>query len=762
MSTGPPAPEVSPADVAAVRAVLADDPDLDRGGLEGALRDRGTPLEGWALRAAVEAAGYVPERVDGLVRFRPADADDEGGRFREIRASMAFPAGGAGALRLRDQPTTVRWAALAVALLLAVPVVAGLLGLVGDGAVLTGDQALLGVRSLDVLGGDPPLVGQPSTSEVSGGGVRTYHPGPIEMYAFAPLVAVLGGWGMVVGAGLANLGCLLLTAWVALRRAGPWAALVVVVLLALLERSMGASLLVDPLSSNMWAIPLVAVLACCWAVAQGDLRLLPVTALVASWAAQQHLSAVLPTLSLVLFALAVLGVGWVRARRAGVSRTPVWPWLGSSVLVGLGCWLPVAIQQATGNPGNLTAVLEYSQAEGRTTTGLSEALGVTTHALWPVPVLLRTDVVAEDLLRPAGDAGVVLALAVGAALVMILHPGVARATKVLLGAALVLSAAGVVNTSNIPGSTGEALRLNHHRWTWTATTALLIGLVWGAATLLRPVVARRAAAISTRAPSRLGPAPALALVVAVVGIAAVASILVVPEREDAEDDPYASDLAQRTITAVERDAGGAGTVLLIPEGPAAELSITPAVTFALEDDGHQVLVPRRFDHYWGGHRAADGDTGEVAYRISSRGTSPAGPRGTLVARLLVDPDLEETTEVLEEELAGTELVINPRGDQLLSLGAYQRAVDTRAAIAAAPEDPFPAVLDPAVVSLMVNGGVDGVDVEPGVLQRHLEVLAREQTVWTQRHLYVFRLTPDEARTILDLQPEEDEVLDQPR
>ena len=460
------------------------------------------------------------------------------------RAVRRAPASDTPPVRLRDLSSRGRGLALLLAALLAVPFVVGLVRLETNDWMLTGDDALLGVRSLDVFGSDPPLVGQPSTSETAGGEVRTYHPGPIEMYGFAPLVAVLGEWGMVVGAAVANLASILLTAWVVLRRAGPNAALVAVVLLALFERSVGTAVLIDPLSSNMWGIPLVAVLACCWAVADGDVRLLPVTALVASWAAQQHLAAVAPTVVLVAFALAVLAVRRLRGGRAD-GDGPVLPWLAGSAVVGFVCWLPVIIQQLTGNPGNITAVIEYSGVEGRSTSGLGDALNVAANSLWPVPAIFRRGLTGTALLEPPGPGAVVLVVVVMAAVGLAAAPAVPRRVRLLLGSGLALAAAGLFNASNIPAETAEALRINLHRWIWPASTVLVVGVAWGLAGLLRPELAR----LGRTARGRLGqqaPVRRWATVGCVaVATAAILGSVAFPGPVGAEEDPYAAGVSRR-------------------------------------------------------------------------------------------------------------------------------------------------------------------------------------------------------------------------
>lgn len=757
---------------AEVGRVLSERPTVTLEELAAAVLAAGHPVDGQGLRSDIALLGFRPRQDEGgVIRFVAAPATPAPtSSSARAAASGAMPSWwsaiaeravhrasaeeGAPA-RLRDLSPRGRGVALLLAVLLALPFAVGLVRLEADDWIITGDDALLGLRSLDVFSADPPLVGQPSTSETAGGEIRTYHPGPIEMYAFAPLVALLGGWGMVVGAAAANLASILLTAWVILRRAGPNAGLAAVVLLALFERSVGTAVLIDPLSSNMWGIPLVAVLVCCWAVADGDVRLLPVTALFASWAAQQHLAAVAPTVVLVVFALAALGVRRIRAgRRNGAD--PVLPWLAGSAVVGAVCWLPVAIQQLTGDPGNITAVIEYTGVEGRSTSGLGDALDVAANSLWPVPAILRRGLTGTELLEAPGVGALVLVVVVMAAVGLAAARVVPRRVRLLLGAAMALTAAGLFNASNIPADTAEALRINLHRWIWPASTALVIGVTWGLTHVFRPEVerARRGARglVGGSRPARRWAATGAVIVAAAV----VAVVVVFPGAVTPDQDPYAAGLSQDALAAVQDDLGDVSQVLLIPEGPAAELSVVPALTFALERDGVSVVVPERIEYYWGPQRGAD-EGWDAAYRISGRAVSPAGPEGELIATLLVDPRLAATLGPLVAAAEATTPVVNAKGDEFLAAGSYGDAVDARMAVGLMATDPAAGLLDPAAVRLMLIGGLDGIDLDQGALQAHLDVLLDGRTVWDQARLLMFRLTDEEAQTILDSQEATEDV-----
>lgn len=654
--------------------------------------------------------------------------------------------------RLRDLDAVGRWVAAAVLLLLALPFVVSLVRLDLMNWTISGDDALLGLRSLDVFSGDAPLIGQPSTSETAGGGIRTYHPGPIEMYLFAPLVVVLGGWGMAVGGAVVNLLAVLTVAWVVLRRSGPGLALVAVAVLALIVRSVGLNFLADPVSSNMWGLPIVAVAVCCWAVADGDHRLLALTAVWASWAAQQHLAAVVPVVALVGSALVALAAGRLigrihqRPAPSGALR-----WLALAAALALVLWSPVIAQQLTGDPGNLTAVIDFAGAEGRTTLGFPKALHITVRAFWPVPVVLNHDLVGNDLITDPGSlaTAATLMIVVIAATIALL-PAAHRQARLLLATGLVLLPAGLANTSNIPGNTAEVLRLNSYRWIWPCSTLLIVGLVWAAGGLVGPAVAARARRRfgrerSLRFRSLASPSVAVAVTAAV-----VVSGIIVTGSDDRPVEPHISSLARQALAAVRGDMGDAGTVLLIAGGPAAELAIVPSIAFALERSGTSVAVPRRVGGYFGRERVVDGEDYDVAYVVSGLGRGSGRPvvPGRVVADLVVDGRMRATIDELSPSLARSVPVINARGEGMISRRDGIKGVSLRLAVRAMPDDPTAALLNPDLLEMIAVDGVDGVDVDASALDRHRRLLAEGRNVWSDRRLLVLRLEQGEVDTLL--------------
>ncbi|MCB0972040.1 MAG: hypothetical protein KDA97_11090, partial [Acidimicrobiales bacterium] len=82
--------------------------------------------------------------------------------------------------------------AAAMAALLVAPFVVSATRALDREYLPSGDDALIGLRALDVGTADTPLVGQPSTSHLYGPDDGTSHPGPIEFFWLALPVRALG------------------------------------------------------------------------------------------------------------------------------------------------------------------------------------------------------------------------------------------------------------------------------------------------------------------------------------------------------------------------------------------------------------------------------------------------------------------------------------------------------------------------------------------------------------------------------------------
>ena len=524
-----------------------------------------------------------------------------------------------------------RLVAALVGLLLVLPVAVSAGRAVADDWVPSGDEAVIAVRVHDVLSTDPPLTGLPSTSDLYGTGIRTMHPGPIEFYLLALPARLLGPQlGLLLGAGAFTAASLLISAWVVLRRAGPGVALWVSVLLTWTTWSTGTAVLTDPISSNVGGYPLLAAAVLAWALLLGDLRLLPLAVGVVSFAAQQHLAMVIPAGAVVV--VAVVGVVLELRRRWSVpeERAGALRWIGGAVLVAGVLWLPVAIDQVTGDPGNLTAVARFSGDEGRASLGTTDAVDAVLRVAGPPPLQLSRDVTGHDLTRDLGAAASGRRRGRARRTGRAEHPGVDAATGALaaLGpVGLALAAAGFLATTSVPDSL-EAGRINLYRWSW-----VLAFVVWWAAGWLAARAAARWAPVAVPPVRRAAPVLALGTIVVIL----VAS-LATTGPDDARRDAQAFAIDRQLGDTVDQRFGDEGPVMVLDDGTAANLSTAPALIARLVDEGTAVqLPPGRLDSY-GSDRAFDPETVGSVLLVASRFGALEGLPGRLVEEYRLTPE----------------------------------------------------------------------------------------------------------------------------
>jgi hypothetical protein len=653
----------------------------------------------------------------------------------------AGPSGDDPGRRLRDLGPHQRLIAAALAVLLLVPVAVSAGRAIADDWLPSGDEAVIAVRVHDVLTADPPLTGLPSTSDLYGTGIRTRHPGPIEFYLLALPVRLLGPQlGLLLGAGAIAGTSLLVCAWVALRRAGPAVALGVGVLLVATTWSTGTAVLTDPISSNVGGYPLLAATVLAWALLLGDLRLLPLAVGVVSFVAQQHLGVVIPALAVA--AVGVVGVFLaLRERWADrAARRSALAWVGGGVLVGAVLWLPVAIDQVTGDPGNITAILRFSGDEGRASLGHREATSAVLRSAAPPPLQLRRDVTGLDLTQPLGAVRTLLGAAVLVALagLTVLAWRRHRPLAALGPVGLVLAAAGFLATTSVPDSF-ESRRINLYRWSWALALVVWWAAGWG--------VARVAAARADRVPGpvrALRPAgPVLALGVA--GAVVVAS-LATSGPDDARRDAGAFDVDRRLRAVAVDEVADDGPVMVVADGSAAGLSVAPAIIARLVEEGVDVQVPAERTDAYGDHRAFDPATAGSVLVVASAFGPLAPIPGTALAEVELTPATAAVVERLVTAARSAPVVRSDRAPELragLDPGVAtltDHAIDTMAA------GPSEALRSPHVLDLLLAGYLDSPVFGRADLEAMREALPRQRTLWADDRVALRRLTVEELRT----------------
>lgn len=549
--------------------------------------------------------------------------------------------------RLRDLDRRGRVVAALAGLLLLVPIASSLLRAVDQGWVPSNDEAQIVLRARDVLSADPPLVGQPSTAGIYAEDHPARHPGPIEFYLLAVPVRALGStWGTLLTVAAITGASVLLTAWAAFRRAGPAVGLGAVVLVAAVTWSTGTAVLTDPISSNVGGYPLLAGTALAWALWAGDRRLWPLAMAVWSFTAQQHLAVLGPAGVVVVWGVlgAVLAV-----RRAGAWRESV-RWAVAAVVVGFVCWLPPLLDQAFGD-GNLRYILGFSREGERGSVGLGAGVRAAGRAVGAPPLFLRRDFDGGDLIAGFGRAatasavlGLVVALAVAVVSARLVRD---RQRVVLVATGLVLAAAGIVTTANVPDSS-EHLRINFYRWTWPVAVAVWGAAAWALVEVVRPRLAARVSRPSWAATA--APVVVLVVVAAVAGFAATGDGVSDRRRDDLLFR-FEARAADAVLDVIDRDR----SVHIVTRGQAAFLAVTPALVVALEEAGVDVrLEPTMADIVdeaqsagFGPHRLDLGDDpGARIHVVTGHDPLPDVPGEVVASEDLSAPVEERVADVL--------------------------------------------------------------------------------------------------------------------
>lgn len=239
-----------------------------------------------------------------------------------------------------------------------------------DGWRPAGDQAIIATRAFDVFTSRTPLVGQYSDSSSV-----THHPvkslGPM-LYWLLALPARLGSPGtLTLTIGLVNVLATIGVVVLARRRGGLVLMFATALALVLVCRSLAPEVLHDVWNPSAALLPFTLLIFLCWSVACGEYRLLPITALVASFVVQCQLTYLLPSVGL----LAIAAAGLLASRAAwrtdlqtppGAGRGRARWWALAALLLALACWTPPIVDQLTERPGNLTAVVRTATASQHT------------------------------------------------------------------------------------------------------------------------------------------------------------------------------------------------------------------------------------------------------------------------------------------------------------------------------------------------------------------------------------------------------------
>jgi hypothetical protein len=522
---------------------------------------------------------------------------------------------------------------LATGLAASLPVIVSAAHALAAGSTPLADDAVMAVRAFDVLTAHPPLLGMPAGGATGVIDEQTFHLGPMLLWLLALPARFLGGAALPLTVGVVNVAAVMGIVALAHRRGG-WPLMVAVaVALPLMLASIPGAMHAAIWNPAAALLPFTLLVFLAWCVACGDVRLLPAAVVAASFAAQCHLTYVLPALG----ALAVAAAGLAAAARAGRVSGPARRWLVAAGVAGLVCWSGPLVEQAVHRPGNLVLLWRAGNAAdptlGRTVGARALVRAVGVPPWWlraPRGSLQRIG----DLSTSPSAASTVSAALVLAALAVALGAALRRRRPDVAAAdalALVLCGALALAAASVPrsafGTVGYGLWWGSvaGMWAW-------IALGWSAAVLLpRP---RRAALARPRRAGAWG----LAAVAAVAAAVAVGA----GPRGDAYpgDETYARmrEVGER----VRATAGGgpAGGGPFHVDGAHGDDSFVGAgfelgIVYELRRAGAEVTAPDRLARLLGPRYEA-GEPAPGALVHVAVDDAPRPP-GRVLARVTVDP-----------------------------------------------------------------------------------------------------------------------------
>jgi hypothetical protein len=298
-------------------------------------------------------------------------------RAETLPGVLATGDGPQGTRRGRALDAMMLLAVLSVMAAVAPVIVATVRAITGDWRPI-GDNALFGLRAADVFTEHHPLLGPWSSASIAIG-LDVNHPGPL-LFDVLALPVRIGGpdAGLAVGVALINVACVVGIAAVARRQMGAPGVVVAMAAATGLGWAMGSELLFDPWQPHSLLYPFLCFLFVVWALASGDLVMLPWAVLLASYVTQTHVgyAVVVPTLGALAVTAAAVRMwrgrrvdpeGWpARRRRASV-------WAGAAAIVAVACWAQPVIEQIFGEGRGNLGRLVSSVGDAGATVGFRDA-----------------------------------------------------------------------------------------------------------------------------------------------------------------------------------------------------------------------------------------------------------------------------------------------------------------------------------------------------------------------------------------------------
>ena len=516
---------------------------------------------------------------------------------------------------------------VAAGLAAGIPVLASTAKAVSAGWVPAGDDGIIATRGWDVLSAHTPNIGQYSEAGLVIAHQILHSPGPM-LYWLIALPARFGAVTSIAATmGIVNTLAIIGVVALARRRGGLVLMFAAAIGIALLCQSLPSESLHDIWNPAAGLFPFLLLIFLGWSVACGDVGLLPLTALVASFVVQTHLMYGPPTA--VVLAVAAIGLigAWVERRRLARSghhgARRVWPWLLAAVALAAVCWTPPAIDEIENSPGNLTLIvrtIEHRHSELGSRVGWNavvRSVGITPWWLYvpatewnrkyDVGALTRPGATAASV-PSAGESASAIVILGALGLVVLLGVTVLR-WDVVAAAVIALGMCGAIGleAASNPSDPLLAGTLGYTMW-WGSELGFFVWLVlvwalWLAlSTALRPRVRRTLEEHSWRLPARMGTisltAASLACLGATIGVGGA-----VAATTHRDSHAYEYHPTRVIAAAIERAVPPGTTIDYHTFGtlPPGTQPIEPALRFFLVRHGDRVLATgsyRRLGAYY--------------------------------------------------------------------------------------------------------------------------------------------------------------------
>jgi hypothetical protein len=432
-----------------------------------------------------------------------------------------------------------------------------------------------------------------------------FHPGPLLYYVLWLPYRLTGSTSvsLVVGALVVNAAAVAGIALIAKRRGGLTLLLITLLLLGLLERSLGAQFLRDVWNPSITVLPLALLVFLAWTASAGDVWAVPIAAGVATFLVQTHVSYGLVVGTIALGTIIGLVVTERRLGPASAARRRSYLW-GAVITAGVLAllWLPVLVQQLFRDPGNVGQLYHFFRDHGREQS-YGNAFHMMGQQLSVAPEWLRGSAKvnlysgAVDL---SGSAPIPLALLalVAATVVAWWRDKVAWRLNALVLAAF---AAGFVAVTRIVGEIFPYLV----RWSWTLGMLAWLAVAWTVVVTFRAWAANDQHA-RRQVTGRMVGTVALALVVA--GFAAITVVNTVDAADAGNPDPYASAVDAKLLPSLlTHIPDGPGVVEIRSSGGDGSTWVGGGIADELEKHGIDTRVAPSLEFAYGPDRVLNGE-----------------------------------------------------------------------------------------------------------------------------------------------------------